>query len=258
MSTNTRQQKQQQQPSADEILASIKAEIAKHIEPLSNNILRLTNQLEVLEGRLFDKDERIVELEAKVASLQHTLAGVREEVRSNRSENDALEQYGRRMNFRVEGVEVQADETPDSLQEQVVSILQNAGASISHGDIIRSHRTGKPRFRDDDGGSQSDRRVKVGQVIVRVNKWKVREDIHNQRKAVRAAGHPVKQDLTKRRRGLVTDAFDAIKAWGKLPVPVWAYANINCVPTMRRGNEAMKFTTREELQDALDHFKPRK
>ena len=74
---------------------------------------------------------------------------------------------------------------------------------------------------------------------------------------MREAGHPVKQDLTKRRRELVTEAVNVVSKWGKLPIAVYAYANINCVPTMRRGHESMKFTTTEELQDVLDHFKPR-
>ena len=248
---------QNAKPSSEEILNSIKAEIAKHLVPLSDNILNLTTQLASLEEKLFEKDTRIIEIKAKVASLEHTLAGVREDVKSNRSENDALEQYGRRMNFRIEGVKFHEGETPESLQQQVVSLLQEAGASIDHGDIVRSHRTSKPRFREDGRNSPSHRGVRSGQVIVRVNKWKVREDIHNKRSAMREAGHPVKQDLTKRRRDLVTEAVNAVSKWGKLPIPIYGYANINCVPTMRRGHEAMKFTSAEELQDALDHFKPR-
>ena len=235
-------------PSVLEIQQVIEEAITKNLVPLSQNILALTSQLVALEKKLFERDTRISTLENTVAKLQETVSTLA-------SDHDALEQYGRRMNFRVENVEYQEGETTESLQEQVVTILRGAGSSIRSEDVVLLHRTSALRFRENvsRGGGESPR-VKSSQVIVRVAKWRVRENIHLQQNEARAAGHPVKQDLSQRRRELITAAIEAIKGWPEQETPVYAYANINCVPTIRRGRETRKFTSDDELQSALAHF----
>ena len=155
------------------------------------------------------------------------------------------------MNFRVENVPFHDGETPASLESQVVSILHAAGAEIAPSDIVRLHRSTALRVRDDVCGGR-----KTSQIICKLNKWRVRESVHFARNAARTNGHPVKQDLTKRRRDLITEANVAIREWGQLRSPVYAYANINCEPTMRRGKEVKRFSTDDDLKAALTFFRP--
>ena len=236
-------------PSSEDILIAIQGEIQKHLIPLGNTIRVLTDQVASLEAKVVERDTQVLNLEAKIVQRYATIAMLEESVSVLQSETDSLEQYGRRINFRVENIEQREDETDESLQEQVITTLQGAGAEIHNRDIFHMHRIGRPRLRQLDGKM-------AGQVIVRVNNWHTRTNVHLSRNAARASGHPVKQDLTTRRHNLIGEALDAIKSWRNQPIPVYAYANINCAPTIRRGRESMKFITDGQLQDALKHFKP--
>ena len=222
----------------DEVIAAIDNAVAKHIESF-------TSQIATLERKLSQRDTHISKLEERVSVLE--------------VQNDALEQYGRRMNFRVENIPHVEGETPASLEAQVIGILQEAGASIKKEDVVRLHRSTALRVDSNNNVSSSQGRGAAGrtsQVIVKLNRWGTRESIHKARNAARAKGTPIKQDLTKARRELITAANVAIRSWGTLAVPVWAYANINCEPTMRQGREVFRFTSDSELQLALNRFKP--
>ena len=222
----------------DEVLSieSIDAAISKHIEKLHN---KLSGQIAQLEAKLEARDATIAKLEDRVVRLEN--------------QNDALEQYGRRMNFRVENVPHVVGETSSTLEAQVIGLLQDAGAQIESADVVRLHRSTALRA-DNRGGDVSTQRS--SQVIVKVSRWGARESVHNARNEARAKGTPIKQDLTKARRDLISEANVAIRDWGTLSVPVWCYANINCEPTMRRGREVYRFNTEADLQLALTRFKP--
>ena len=164
--------------------------------------------------------------------------------------NDAHDQYGRRMNFCIENIPFNEGETIDSLGTQVLGILQEAGARIDQNDVVRLHHSTPLCVKENVYDSR-----RCSQVIVRVGNWRTRESVHGARNAARAKGlHPIRQDLTKFRRELLSQANDAIRDFGELRVPVWAYVNINCQTVLRQGKEVRKFGTESELQDALAHF----
>ena len=222
---------------SEEVAQAIDGAIAKHMD-------KLTQQITQLELKLAARDTHLSKLEDRVSFLEN--------------QNDALEQYGRRMNFRVENIPHVEGETPSSLEAQVIGILQEAGAVIKADDVVRLHRSTALRVNTNNNVSSTPQRggVRSSQVIVKVNRWGVRESVHNSRNAARAKGTPIKQDLTKARRDLISEANEAIRGWGSRDVPVWAYANINCEPTMRRGKDVSRFSSDAELQQALSRFKP--
>jgi len=232
---------------ATEVQAAVDAAMTKHMSTL-------IQRLEGIEQKFAAFEQKFAALEHSIKEKDTLICKLEKRVDALATENDALEQYGRRFHFRVENVEVRQGETPDSLQADVISVLQAAGVVISDKDVARLHRSSKPKeIVCEEGGPQRSRRVT--QCIVKVNNWRVRELAHNSRNAARAAGHPIKQDLTKRRRDMIQKAREAIAGWGTLPgEPVWAYANINCEPSIRRGREVRKFRTDDELREALAHF----
>ena len=77
------------------------------------------------------------------------------------------------------------------------------------------------------------------------------------RNAAREKGHPIRQDLTKRRRDMISSAQATISGWGELRgEPIWVYANINCQTVIRQGRDVRRFSTPSELEAALAHVKP--
>ena len=58
--------------------------------------------------------------------------------------NDSLEQYSRRENVRIHGLEETA-EREVNLEKRVLGLLQKAGTQLTEKDIAACHRTGKPR-----------------------------------------------------------------------------------------------------------------
>ena len=228
----------------EEMKATIESSIAKHLGPLQASqsslqatITALSNQIATLEQKIVSKDTHISKLEARVDQLE--------------AANDSLEQYGRRMNIRVENVLHHEDEDSESLQKQVLEMLTAAGAQIQPSDVVRHHRSTPLRRKNE----SSDTR-KYSQVIVKLSNWRARESCHNARNNAREKGFPIKQDLTKWRRELISEANVAIRDWGTLQGPVYTYANINCEPTMRRGRDVRRFSSMGDLQLALGFFKP--
>ena len=212
-----------------------KDEFQKIMDSFSQKIVNL-------EKVVTEKDARIAELELKVDNLA--------------TEVDSLESYGRRMNFRIENVEMKEGETPASLQNSIIAIVRESGVNLSPDDIVRHHRSSRVKEKEvDDGGRK--RKLKYGQCIIKLSSWRMREAVHNARKKSREIGHPTRQDLTKIRYELIAKARRSIDRWGVLDQPVYAYANINLEPTIRRGAAAMKFRSDRELDEALANFAPK-
>ena len=221
-----------------EMSAAIELAVQRAMQPFIERIEGLTSRLEALSSQAAARDVVIATLEERCSQLEH--------------DNDALEQYGRRMNVRVENVPLTDGESPATLENQVITILKEAGAVIDAPDIVRMHRSTAPRARAEVLNGR-----KTSQVILKLNNWKARESCHFARNAARTNGHPIKQDLTKHRRELITEANVAIRAWGQLSTPVYAYCNINCEPTMRRGRQVERFQSSDDLKLALEAFRPR-
>ena len=136
----------------DEVIAAIDNAVAKHIESF-------TSQIATLERKLSQRDTHISKLEERVSVLE--------------VQNDALEQYGRRMNFRVENIPHVEGETPASLEAQVIGILQEAGASIKTEDVVRLHLSTALRVNPNNNVSSNQGRGAAGrtsQVIVKLSR----------------------------------------------------------------------------------------
>ena len=83
---------------------------------------------------------------------------------------DDLENYGRRMNIRVEGISYEEGETENELREKVIVTFAKADVNFTDNDMVRFHRSSKPSI--DEGGKTT------AQVIVKLNSWKTSKAAH--------------------------------------------------------------------------------
>ena len=219
------------------------------------SIAALTSEVADLKTRLSQRDHQILQLKNRIEELESAEHGdttiLQTRIDQLEHDHDALEQYGRRLNIRLDNVPELPDETPAKLEQRALEILNAAGAAVKSTDIIRMHRMGQLRPHPDQPHAP-----KRGQVILRLNNWAARESAHLARNNSRTKGHPIRQDLTKIRRELIAEANAAIREWGALDEPVYCYANINCLVTMRCGRNTEKIHGDADLKEALRRFKP--
>ena len=247
----------------EEMKAAIETAIVKHLSKsdqirsdelskFSLTIAGLTNEICDLKRSLVLKDNIISKLETQVAQLETRpdTSNLLARIDQLEADHDSLEQYGRRLNIRVDNVPFLQGESPASLEGQVLGLLASAGAEIAASDVLRLHRSTPLRAKE---GPDT---TKFSQVIVRLNNWKARESAHNSRNAARVKGHAIKQDLTRARREMIAEANAAIRTWRELDEPVYCYANINCQVVMRRGRAVRRIHSTGDLKDAIAFFKP--
>lgn len=107
-------------------------------------------------------------MERKVADMQRYCL-------LNKFENDKLEQYSRRDNLRISGIEEDADETEEVLEAKVIELAENIGVKLKSEEISVAHRLGKPR----DGGRplivRFCQRKKRNEMMINKKKLKGRE-----------------------------------------------------------------------------------
>ena len=93
----------------------------------------------------------------------------------NESKYDDIEQYGRRLCLRIDGVETVENETADNVLDKVKAIVVESGAKIPDEFIDRAHRIGAP---------YEDRKTKVmaQSIIVRFCNFRHRTLFYRNRK----------------------------------------------------------------------------
>ncbi|MES9884901.1 MAG: hypothetical protein ABW185_29000, partial [Sedimenticola sp.] len=131
----------------------LKEMMAEMKEELLNSVV---NRLEILEGRLFDKDAKNDELKLEVARLEKEVVEQKREneaLRNNiNSSNDKMtkvcndmEQYSRSNNIRIHGIASAKDvETADQTTEKVIKTLnEKMKLNLRKEDIDIAHRMKK-------------------------------------------------------------------------------------------------------------------
>jgi len=195
---------------------------------------------------------KITELSEKVAKLSLKLGESRTENHSLRTkinesdiQHDDLENYGRRMNVRIEGIVYDREETQDQLFDKVKACLADVDIPIAKADIVRFHRSGNPVRKDGRCTAQT---------IVKFARWEHRSKAHYANKKARLGGKSfrIHNDLTKRRFVLLSKAREQLAA--KFPStenPAFAYTDVNSNLKIRRGERVFELNTDHDLSDAL-------
>ena len=114
----------------EQILNKMKTTLFPQV--LSDKLDHLSAQVELLTKELATKEERISELEKKVATLE--------------AQTDAVEQYSRRADLRFQGIPDSGDvEDCDSMIINLINEHMKIEPHVQSNDIERSHRVG-PRL----------------------------------------------------------------------------------------------------------------
>ena len=239
---------------------------------IQNTNKELNDTLETnLEKKFADRfaafQQNILELKMENATIKQENSTMRQRLIENDIRIDDLEQYGRRMNIRIEGLTWAEGETTEQLQKSIIEEVGKQGVTLKAADIIRLHRSSRPKEKNG---------VVTKQAIVRLATWKARERFHGFNKAARQTEERtnkkhcrINNDLTKRRLQLLTEARSQIsgqlanrfseaelKKGLKDSDNVFAYSNINCELRMRVRGKVVSFNNLPELRACLDEAFP--
>ena len=108
---------------------------------------------------------------------------------------DNAEQYSRRNCLRSSGVSEINDEVNDNI---VLDLATAIDADIKLEDIDRSHRLGKPKFRD----SSDDTPARPRDIIIKFSTYRARQKVYKARALTKQRGYKgifINEDLTKNR-----------------------------------------------------------
>ena len=155
------------------------------------------HRIELLESKLYDKDQENDKLKTQIKKLNTDLEEQKSENLTLRGEIDEkseimngklndLEQYGRRNNVRIEGMINDKDETPEMTSKLVIDTLNTKieGLHLTNSDIDAAHRLGKVKF----GITR--------QIIVKFLSRMTRDRLMSQKYRLKNTGNFVNDDLT--------------------------------------------------------------
>ena len=90
-------------------------------------------------------DKAVTRINQKDAMSNNSCQDALVTMRSLTYENDSLEQYTRRENIRIFGIEQERGETPESVEAKALKVINATGANVSSNDIAACHRVGRPK-----------------------------------------------------------------------------------------------------------------
>ena len=163
---------------------------------------------------------------------------------NKQSGNEELEQNGRHLCLRIDGVHTVKDESSNDVLEFTKSLFKEAKVSVPGTKLDRAHRI---------GSSYPDRITskKCKSIIVRFTTFRHRTLFYWARKNLKS-GFKGKLDLTKSRLNLLKMANNHVK---EIPVIRFCYADVNCrlqVKLHDAKQENIFFSTFDEWRDIAD------
>ena len=214
----------------DEKLATLKTDIVNEIKE---------SVFETFHELLNEKDQQIIRLESQVAMLQMHVANLKQ---THDTKIDELEQYGRRLCLRIDGVPHKEVETSGEVLKVVKEKIKEAKVDIPDVVIDRAHRIGAP-YVDDTS------KIKHQSIIVRFTTFRHRTMLYLRRKKL-SGNVKIKLDLTKSKYNLLKYARDRVK---NLENVDFVYADINCrLKVKMKDKSEYFFNSSDELIDLVD------
>ena len=207
-------------------------------------------------AELRERDLRIDGLEKRNADLEMRCERSKYEIKAAKIELDNLQQYQRRRNVRIEGIETIEGETEDKLFKSIQKTLKEVDVEVEEKDIIRFHRSAAPKI-------NKETKKMCQQVIVQFSHWKPRKQCHFANRKARDAGKSfrIHHDLTSKRYNMLNDVRAEIsRRFGKQPTgegappQVFVYADMNCNLLIRRGEESFRFEDKKDVDPILNQL----
>ena len=236
----------------DELSELIENKLDEKLTKFESSLsLKLVQELkkEILDdigSVLAAKDEKIEHLESTVMMLQQHVSVLKDQHRETDTRFDDLEQYGRRLCLRVNGLPTQSNESADDVLGKVRNLIEKVGVDIPDNTLDRAHRIGK-KYKSD---SKPD--VEYQSVIVRFSTFRHRTKFYQARKSLPVEDKiRINLDLTKQRYAILSKAITLVKDNDKVE---FVFADINCCLKVRLASgNALFFTTIDELENILNN-----
>ena len=183
-------------------------------------------------------EQKIVTLESSVAMLQKHITTLK---RSNEEKIEELDQYGRRLCLRINGIEMKKDETSGDVFNLVKEKIVEAKVDIPNCVVDRAHRIGKVLNNRDGKPSKA--------IIVRFTTFRHRTIFYRARKKI--GNISVQLDLSKTRYNLLKEAKALTE---DLEDVKFVYADINCrLKVHLKDDSEMFFSSIDNLKSILNY-----
>lgn len=185
-----------------------------------------------------NQNGRIEKLESDKAMLQKQIEEIRKQSEKNQESIEELEQYGRRLCLRIDGVPAETDETSEDVLKKITGMCKEAKLDIPDVVIDRAHRIGNEY--------ENNFNVKCKSIIVRFTTFRHRTRFYRAKKKFKK-GIKVKLDLTKKRHKLLVEAN---KYCEKSNLVKFCYADVNCrlkVKWVDENEEDTFFSSMDEI-----------
>ena len=246
-------QRDLQTKASSEEIRDVLAKLNQH----EQKIVSLETKVEKLNADIKSRDETVSKMEERVDRLEH-------EIRSNETKRATLEhlsylnerkiddqeQVSRKINLRINGIPIKEDETTTSLLGTIKAECERAGVIVDANDFDHCHRNGRVMKEGNGTSSQS--------ILLKMKSWAARDRLYQNRKKF---SFKIGHDLTARRRGLLTKAYDLLKSDSQFKkVVAYPLADKNCKLKLKATNgkyfhfnsEAELFSTYQKLLDDIN------
>lgn len=188
---------------------------------------------ETIDGQ----NELIQKLKTEVKELSEENTAIRKKIKSLKSSTDRrideLEQYGRRNNLRIRGIE---ETTGENVNKIIMDTAKKIGARIDESCIDRAHRVGRP-------GNDKPRPI-----IVKFTSYAHRREMWINKKSLRGSTTSMTEDLTRTRATLlykVNNTYPKKSVWTSDGVILVKYKD-----------QTLRLVTEEDLDAAYKSHPP--
>ena len=190
------------------IIREIARETLTEWQPMMSDIIKTILAPIVTEIASAIHSQAKTMIDAVKMECEKNLQKLKATVVCQRSDTDALEQYGRRESVRLFGMEETAN---DDTNEAFIQLAASIGVDISANDISVSHRIGKPRQ-----GANARPRPIIAKFVRRDTKVQIMRSRKKLRENERFNRVHVEEDLTSLRHKIVMELKrdeTAVRAW---------------------------------------------
>ena len=218
-------------------LRELLAEKEKRIVALEKCVMDHKNEAAHRDAQILSLETSYMELQARVLTAERRLEYNRVVRDLNSRRIDDHEQISRKVNLKIDGIELAPDENPGSLMDIIKSECNKLNLGLQDSDFDRCHRNGNVYFKD---------QKKHQSVLLKLCSWRARDVIYQKRK-----GFPFKvgHDLTKNRREILDYACGTIDEKTSISdVVAFAFADKNCKLKFKTVDDKFYgFSTKEEF-----------
>ena len=191
-----------------------------------------------IKKQLDDQNDKIARLESDKAMLQEQVKYLMQQNQTNQENMEELEQYGRRLCLRIDGIPTEKNEKSEDVLEKVKSLCHKAEVDIPDLAFDRAHRIGKTY--NEKGTNRT-----CKSIIVRFTTFRHRTLLYRSKKKM-SQNVRIKLDLTKKRYSVLSDANDYVKDVSMIK---FCYADVNCRLKIKWSDENKEDTFFKSIDD---------